>query len=130
MRFALPFAAVLLMVSTGCPNYVPYLPDGGRARVNCNNSPLQVPVTVVNAMGEVVPDAVVSIEYTSYGESANLIADARGVVLVQDLHGPGIVKVVSTAGSLRSDASEINFIGTDCSEGVTPRALTQLVKLP
>jgi len=130
MRFALPLAAILLLVSTGCPNYQPYLPDGGRARVNCNATPTDVPVTVRNAMGEVVPEAVVSVEYTSYAESENLIADARGVVIVKDLHGPGTVKVIGTAGSLRSDAAEINFIGTECSEAASPRSLSIVVKLP
>jgi|GEM_PF-6663540 hypothetical protein len=129
MRFAFPLVAILF-VSTGCPNYVPYLPDGGRARVNCNATPLKAPITVLNEMGEPVPEAVVAIEYTSYGESANLITDARGLVLVEDLHGPGTVKVSATSGSLRSGVSELNFVGTECSEAVTPRSLTITVKLP
>jgi len=128
MRFALSLAAIL--VTTGCPGYQPYLPDGGRARVNCNASPTDVPVTVRNVMGEAVPEAVVSIEYTSYAESENLIADARGVAIVKDIHGPGTVKVVATAGSLRSDPAEINFIGTQCSQAASPRSLSIVVKLP
>ncbi|MFZ5445716.1 MAG: hypothetical protein ACOZQL_37330 [Myxococcota bacterium] len=123
MRFALPLAAILL-VTTGCPNYQPYLPDGGRARVHCDTAELSVPVTILDRAGDPAPEAVVSIEYTSYGESENLIANAQGVALVKDKYGPGVVRVQGNVNDLRTDLAEITFVGGDCSTSVTPRSLT------
>lgn len=124
MRFALPFAATLLFVSTGCPNYVPYLPDGGRAQVNCNDSALSVPVTVLDRLGDPAPEAVVTVDYLSYGEAENVIADHRGVALVKDKFGPGTLRVQGAVNDLRTPAAELNFTGTECSSAVTPRSLT------
>lgn len=124
MRFSLPLAAVLVVVSTGCPNYVPYLPDGGRARVNCADSTLSVPVTVLDRIGEPAPDAVVTLDYLSYGESENVIADSRGVALVKEKFGPGVVRVQAFVNDLRSPIAELTFNGSECSSSVSPRSLT------
>jgi len=124
MRFALPFAAILLFVTTGCPNYVPYLPDGGRAQVNCANSALSVPVTVLDRIGDPVPGAVVSLDYLSYAEAENLIADNKGLVLVKEKFGPGTIRVQGSVNDLRTQVAEIAFTGTDCSSSVTPQSIT------
>ncbi|MBL8910255.1 MAG: hypothetical protein JNM17_06085 [Archangium sp.] len=118
----------LLVVSTGCPNYVPYLPDGGRARVNCNNSAVNVPITVLDRAGMPSPDAVVEVEYLSYGESENLITDGRGIALLTDKYGPGVVRLIANVNDLRSDVAEVTFNGTECSTSVVPRSLTLPVK--
>jgi hypothetical protein len=123
MRFALPLAAILL-VTTGCPNYVPYLPDGGRAQVRCDDSTLSVPVTILDRAGDPAPEAIVSLEYTSYGESENLIANFQGVALVKEKYGPGIVRVQGNVNDLRTDVAELTFVGSTCSSGVSPRSLT------
>jgi hypothetical protein len=122
MRFALPLAAILFLA--GCPNYVPYLPDGGRARVNCTASELGVPVTVLDRAGDPAPQAVVSTDYLSYAESENLIADHRGIVIVKEKFGPGTIRVQGIVNDLRTQVGELNFTGTECSSSVTPRALT------
>ncbi|MDP1821948.1 MAG: hypothetical protein Q8L48_01855 [Archangium sp.] len=122
MRFALPLAAILCLA--GCPNYVPYLPDGGRARVNCAASALGVPVTVLDRAGAPAPEAVVAIDYLSYAEAENLIADHRGVVIVKEKFGPGTIRVQGNVNDLRTQVGEIMFTGTECSSSVTPRALT------
>ena len=125
MRFALPLAAILLFVTTGCPNYVPYLPDGGRAQVNCNSeAALTVPVTILDRAGDPAPQAVVSLDYLSWSQSENLIADDRGLVLVKEKFGPGTVRVQGNVNDLRTQVAEIAFVGSDCSESVTPRSLT------
>jgi hypothetical protein len=124
MRFALPLAAILLFVTTGCPNYVTYLPDGGRAQVNCNTSALSVSVTVLDRLGDPAPQAVVALDYLSYGEAENLIANDRGVVLVKEKFGPGSIRVQGNVNDLRTQIAEIAFTGTDCSVSVTPQALT------
>jgi hypothetical protein len=126
MRFALLFA--LLVVSTGCPNYVPYLPDGGRARVNCTNNPLNVPITVLDRAQMPAPGAVVEVEYLSYGESENLIADAQGKAILKEKFGPGVVRLIANVNDLRSDVAEVTFTGTECSSAVTPRSLTMQVR--
>jgi hypothetical protein len=122
MRFTFPLVAVLCFA--GCPSFSPYLPDGGRARVACNDAALTVPVTVLDRAGDPAPMAVVAVEYTSYGESENLIADVNGKVLVQDKFGPGTVKVQGNVNDLRTQFGELNFNGSDCSSSVTPRSLT------
>ena len=122
MRFALPLAAILLLA--GCPNYVPYLPDGGRARVNCNNDALNVPVTILDRAGDPAPEAVISLDYLSYSESENLIADGRGLAIVKEKYGPGTVRVQGNVNDLKTQIAEISFLGNECSSSVTPRALT------
>ena len=122
MRFTFPLVAVLCLA--GCPSFNPYLPDGGRARVNCDDSTLSVPVTVLDRAGAPAPMAVVSVDYSSYGESENLIADAQGKVLVKERFGPGIVKVQGNVNDLRTQQAELSFNGTECSSSVTPRSLT------
>lgn len=125
MRFALLFA--LVIVSTGCPNYTPYLPDGGRARVNCTNSALSVPITVLDRAGGPAQDAVVEVEYLSYGESENLITDAQGKAILQEKYGPGVVRLIANLNDLRSDVAEVTYTGTECSTAVSPRSLTMQV---
>jgi hypothetical protein len=122
MRFAFPLVAILVLA--GCPNYVPYLPDGGRARVNCANSPLSVPVTVLDRAGNPAPQAIVAVDYLSYGESENLIADVNGKAIVQEKYGPGTVRVQGNVNDLRTQIAELSYAGTECSSSVTPRALT------
>lgn len=129
MRSLLPLALLtLLVVSTGCPNYVPYLPDGGRARVNCNASTLNVPITVLDRAGDPSPQAVIEVEYLSYGESENLITDGRGIAILTDKHGPGVVRLIANVNDLRSDVAEVTFTGTECSTSVVPRSLTMPVR--
>ncbi|PZR16614.1 MAG: hypothetical protein DI536_05490 [Archangium gephyra] len=123
MRFAFPLVAALVFV--GCNNYQPYLPDGGRARVNCDTQTVvQVPVTVLDREGKVAPGAVVTVEYTSVGESENVIANDRGVALVVDKHGPGVARVQGRVNDLRTQFAELTFTGSDCSESASPNAIT------
>ena len=122
MRIVFPLTAALLLA--GCPNYTPYLPDGGHAKVNCATSEINVPVTVLDRLGNPAPEAVVSIDYLSYGESENLIADVNGRAVVKEKYGPGTVRVQGNVNDLRTQTAELSFIGTECSSSVTPRALT------
>ncbi len=122
MRIVFPLTAALLLA--GCLNYTPYLPDGGRARVNCSASELGVPVAVLDRLGNPAPEAVVSIDYLSYGESENLIADVNGRTVVKEKYGPGTVRVQGNVNDLRTQTAELSFLGTECSSSVTPRALT------
>ena len=122
MRFALPLVAILVLA--GCPNYVPYLADGGRARVNCSTSMLGVPVTVLDRAGAPAPGAVIGLDFLSYSENENLIADERGVAVVKEKFGPGTIRVQGNVNDLRTQVAEIYFTGTDCSSSVTPRSLT------
>lgn len=123
MRLAIPLATVLVLTSA-CPNFVPYLPDGGRARVNCNGSALSVPVTVLDRGGDPAPEAVVALDYLSYGESENLVADSRGVALVKEKFGPGTIRVQGFVNDIPTQIAEITFTGTTCSASVSPRSLT------
>ncbi|MGV3625480.1 MAG: hypothetical protein ACO1OB_32010 [Archangium sp.] len=122
MRFAFPLVAALALV--GCNNYTPYLPDGGRARVNCDSQTVvQVPVTVLDREGKAAPGAVVTVEYTSLGESENLVANDRGVAIVID-KGPGIARVQGRVNDLRTQFAELMFNGSECSDSVSPNAIT------
>jgi hypothetical protein len=122
MRFVFPLVATLAL--SACPNYVPYLPDGGRARVNCGASELTVPITVLDRVGDVAPGAVISVDYLSYSESENLIADVNGKALLKEKYGPGVVRVQGNVNDLRTQIAEVSFVGTECSSSVAPRALT------
>lgn len=122
MRFVFPVVAVLVLA--GCLNQVTYLPDGGHARINCTDSALSVPVTVLDRLGDPAPQAVISIDYLSYSESENLIADQNGRALVTEKYGPGTVRVQGNVNDLRTQVAELSFIGSECSSSVSPRALT------
>lgn len=124
MRFSLPLAAVVLVVSTGCNNIVQYEADGGRARINCATSTLSVPVTILDRFGDPSPQAIVSLDYLSYGESENLIADDFGKALVKEKYGPGVIRVQGNVNDLRTQVGELTFAGGDCSSSVSPRSLT------
>lgn len=127
MRFVLPFLAALSLLGCGSP-YTATLPDGGRGLVNCDTKALTVPVTVLDREGKPYPGAVVSVEYTSYAQSENLVADGRGIAVVADKYGPGSVRVQGNVNDLRSPVAEITFNGTDCSNYATPRSLTLQVQ--
>lgn len=122
MRFALPFAA-LLVVATGCPSYVPYQPDGGRARVNCDATAVTAAVQVFDRAGDPAPGALLTIDYLGYGESEVVPADGRGVLRVGNKYGVGTVRVRGTVNDLDTQFGELNFVGTECSSAVTPREL-------
>lgn len=122
MRFVLPFAA-LLAVATGCPAYVPYQPDGGRARVNCDATAVTAAVQVFDRAGDPAPGALLTIDYLGYGESEVLPADGRGVLRVGNKFGVGTVRVRGTVNDLDTQFGELNFVGTECSSAVTPREL-------
>ncbi|MDP2272026.1 MAG: hypothetical protein Q8N23_07535 [Archangium sp.] len=122
MRIVFPLTAILLLA--GCPNYTPYLPDGGHAKVSCATTELGVPVTVLDRLGDPAPEAVVSIDYLSYAESENLIADVNGRAVIKEKYGPGTVRVQGVVNDLRTQIAELSFVGTECSSSVTPRALT------
>ena len=57
----------------------------------------------LDRLGEPAPNAVVSVEYTSYAQSENLIADTRGVAVVKDQHGPGLVRVQGNVNDLKTN---------------------------
>lgn len=116
------------VVVAGCSGYQPYLPDGGRARVNCATSDIKVPVTILDRAGDPAPGAILEVEDTGTLEGENVIADDRGVALVQDKWGPAYLKVIANLNDLRSPPAYITYIGTDCSSGVTPRSLTLQVQ--
>lgn len=122
MRFALPFAA-LLVLATGCPSYVPYQPDGGRARVNCDANAVTAAVQVNDRAGDPAAGALITIDYLGYGESEVLQADARGVLRVGNKFGVGTVRVQGSVNDLDTQVGELNFVGTECSSAVTPREL-------
>ncbi len=122
MRFALSFAA-LVVLATGCPNYVPYLPDGGRARVNCDDNAVTAAVQVFDRAGDPAPGAIVTLDYLGYDESEVLTTDARGILRVGHTRGVGVVRVQGSVNDLDTQFGELNFVGTDCSSAVTPREL-------
>ena len=122
MRIVFPLTAALLLA--GCLNYTPYLPDGGRARVNCGASELGVPVAVLDRLGNPAPEAVVSIDYLSYGESENLIADVNGRTVVKEKYGPGTVRVQGNVNDLKTPIAEVYYVGSECSSSVSPRSVT------
>lgn len=122
MRLALPLAALAVALS-GCPNYVPYQPDGGRARVICDDSTIAAAVKIIDRAGDPAPGAFLTVDYLGFGESELLTADHRGVVLVKHRTGFGTVRVQGSVNDLTTQFGELNFVGTECSSAVTPREL-------
>ena len=68
--------------------------------------------------------ATTSLDYLSYSQSENLIASDRGVAVLKEKYGPGTVRVQGNVNDLRTQIAEVQFVGTECSSSVTPRALT------
>lgn len=113
----------LLVVATGCPNYVPMLPDGGRARVNCTESAPAATVKVLDPTGQPASYAFVNVQYLAYDVAEDLKTDGRGMTAIADKYGPGVVRVQGQLNDLLSEPAEITFIGGDCSSAVTPRSV-------
>jgi hypothetical protein len=122
MRLALPLA-VLAVVLSGCPNYVPYLPDGGRARLACDDRSVAAAVKILDRDGEPAAGATLTVDYLDTGDSDVLTADHRGVVVVKHPTGVGTARVQGQLNSQRTPFGELNFVGTECSSAVTPREL-------
>ncbi len=124
MRFAPLLLASLMSLGVGCSNIETSLADGGRTVIVCDNEPLTAAVLVHDRTDKPAPDAVVSVEYVNYAKTENVVADARGIALVKDKYGPGVVRVKASVNDLQTQTSELNFNGTECSVSVTPASLT------
>ncbi len=123
MRSAWCCAWVILAI-TGCSPDSFLLPDGGRALVNCETQTLSVPVTVLDRAHEPAADATVSVEYVVAQKTETLTTNSQGIAIVRNAYGTGTVRVQGSLNDLTSLKGELQFVGTECSQSVTPRALT------
>lgn len=119
-HLALLTLAALSLAACG-DNNGPYLPDGGRARINCTDNNVKVPVTVYDRLGNPAPGAIVNVNYLSYDASEDVVANGSGVVTIGEKYGPGVVRVQAIVNDLTSQTAEITFVGGTCSTSVTPR---------
>ncbi len=120
MRLSALFAFALLC--TACDFREELLPDGGRARVNCDNNKVTVPVTLLDKSGAKFPRALLVAQYAD-STSETLTADAQGVVIVED-HGPGTVQIQGNYNGFPTDPAELNFNGGECATFASPNQLT------
>jgi hypothetical protein len=120
MRLSALFAFALLC--TACDLREELLPDGGRARVNCDNNKVKVPVTLLDKSGAKFPKALLVAQYPD-ATSETLIANAEGVVTVTD-HGPGTVQIQGNYNGFVTDSAELNFNGGECATFASPTQLT------
>lgn len=96
MKRLLPFA-VLLAACTG-PTY---LPDGGRVRQVCQNTPLPIAVIAQDIMGVAISGADVTARNPTSGitQTGTTGGDGRTTQITEDL-GNGQVEITALAGSL------------------------------
>ncbi len=120
MRLPALFAFALLC--TACDLREEQLPDGGRARINCDNNKVKVPVTLLDTSGSKWAGALLVAEYAD-STSETLTANAQGVVTVED-HGPGTVQVQGNYNGFLTDPAELNFNGGECATFASPNQLT------
>ncbi len=123
MRHAL-LAALALTALSACQGYEPYLPDGGRALLNCTGTPTEVPV-VVKRLGEVPTDPVTmtAVNLGDGSKRATGTTNGAGVYRVSEELGPGVVKVSGTLNDLKTAEGHFTFTCGECDCVVSPREL-------
>ena len=120
MRLSALFALALLC--SACELRSPLLPDGGRARVNCDDNSVKVPVTLLDKAGAPFAGSVLVADWPD-GTSESLTANSRGVVTLAD-HGPGTVFIQGNYNGFTTDPAEVQFNGGECSTFASPTQLT------
>lgn len=112
----------LALLCSACEIRATYLPDGGRARVNCDENSVKVPVTLLDKAGGKFASAVLVAEWPD-GTSESLTANSNGVVTLTD-HGPGTVVLQGHYNGFTTDTAEVNFNGGECSTFASPTQMT------
>lgn len=115
--------SVLSLVGLAACSVAPtYLPDGGRARVNCTSSPKTVAVKVTRFN---LPSDGVLLTATNVGDGRHdtSTTDANGVGLVSDILGPGQVRVTGALNDLTTTTGDLFFTCGECDCTVTPSSL-------
>ena len=120
MRLSALFALALLC--SACELRSPLLPDGGRARVNCDENSVKVPVTLLDKAGAPFSGAVLVAAWPD-DTRESLTANAQGVVMLTD-HGPGTVFLQGSYNGFTTDAAEVQFNGGEGSTFASPTQLT------
>lgn len=120
MRLSALFAVALLC--SACDYREGLLPDGGRARVNCDENKVKVPVTLLDNAGEPFANALLVAQWPD-ATSETLVANASGVVTLED-HGPGVVNIQGNYNGFITDKAEVVFNGGECATFASPTQLT------
>lgn len=120
MRIALSLGAACLLL-TACSGYDPYLPDGGRARVNCTGGAVVVPVKVLDPFGDPSEGAIVRATNNQDGRYQEGATDNRGVFLVTDELAPGAVAISGELNGLKTQVQDVTFTCGECSCAASPR---------
>ena len=117
------FLALSVLALCSCNVVDTRLPDGGRARFNCTNSPNVYPVKVLDQAGLPAAGATVRAVNATDGRSDTLTTDDRGVATVSEILGPGTVKITADVGGLSTQEGVFTFTCGECDCACSPREL-------
>ncbi len=122
MRLAIFVVAVGVL---GCgESFTSNLPDGGKAWIHCNATPLTVAVRVVDKAGDPVPGAFVNITNEQNKKALTAQTDPRGVfTLSQGDVGPGLTQVNASYNGFDTQLGSVEFICSGCSCAASPSNL-------
>lgn len=117
------FLALSVLALCSCNVVDTRLPDGGRARYNCTNSPNTFPVQVLDKAGAPAVGASVKVVNASDGRYDTLTTDDRGVAKVSEDMGPGTVNITADVGGYTTTPGVFTFTCGECDCACSPREL-------
>lgn len=125
-NFARGASVVLALTAAACePSFNPYLPDGGRALIQCDTAKARVAVKVLDLQGKAAPDATVNVANSSPGGLSFVgTTDARGVIdIVDDEVGEGLVLVNASLNDTKAAQAGVHFSCGECGCVASPSSL-------
>ena len=125
MRIA--FFAFFALAACGWPDNSS--PDGGRVRVNCDQTVLFVPVTVLDRTGALLADAtVLAVNSSDSSRTETGTTNGAGIFKVTSNVGPGVVKVTATFNDLKTPEANFTVTPGECTPAVSPNNVTIQLK--
>ncbi len=117
------FLALSALALCSCNVVDTRLPDGGRARYNCTNSPNTFPVKVLDKAGLPAAGATVRAVNAADGRNDTLTTNGDGVATVSEILGPGTVKITADLGGSLAPEAAFTFTCGECDCACSPREL-------
>lgn len=115
--------ALLVFAACGWPNNTS--PDGGRDRVNCDETVVSVPVKVLDTTGAPIADAtVVAVNSSDSTRTETGRTNGSGIFKVTSTLGPGVIKVNASFNDLKTPEANFTVTSGECTPAVSPNNVT------